>query len=95
MTILAVSMTIHPGKVEECIRLLRQMRAETLKEPGCLQYDTIQSDENPLQFFFYERYKDAAALEAHRTSAHFAKYITGGVDALVATRSRELYHPVD
>jgi len=55
MTILAVSMTIHPGKVEECIHLLKQMRAETLKEPGCLQYDTIQSDENPLQFFFYER----------------------------------------
>jgi quinol monooxygenase YgiN len=95
MTILAVSMTIHPGKIEECIRLLKLMRAETLKEPGCLQYDTIQSVENPLQFFFYERYKDDAALEAHRTSAHFAQYITGGVDALVATRTRELYHPVD
>jgi quinol monooxygenase YgiN len=70
------------------------MAAETRKEPGCLQYIVHQSTENPLNFAFYEQYVDEPALEAHRTSPHFAWYITGGIDALVSSRARELFVPL-
>jgi quinol monooxygenase YgiN len=94
MIVLIVHMTIKPGKQDECIRLLREMTAETVKEAGCIQYVTHQSTENPLKFAFYERYKDQAALDAHRTSPHFAKYIKGGIDAIVELRTRELFVPL-
>ena len=94
MIVLIVHMTVKPGTEEECKRLCREMSAETRKEPGCLQYIVHQSTEHPQNFAFYEQYVDEAALEAHRTSPHFAWYITGGVDALVSTRTRELFVPL-
>lgn len=94
MIALIVHMTIQPGKEQECSRLLREMTAETVKEPGCIQYVAHQSTENPQNFAFYETYKDQAALDAHRDSPHFARYITGGVDAFVKLRTRELFVPL-
>jgi quinol monooxygenase YgiN len=87
-------MFIKNGAEAECIRLCDAMAAETRKEPGCVQYVVHQSVEDPLHFAFYESYVDRAALEAHRASPHFACYITGGVDALVVRRTRELFLPL-
>jgi (4S)-4-hydroxy-5-phosphonooxypentane-2,3-dione isomerase len=87
-------MTIKPGAAEECIRLMHAQAEESLKEPGCLQFLVHQSIENPLHFLLYEAYKDEAALAAHRASPHFARYIKGGVDALIESRTRELFLPV-
>jgi quinol monooxygenase YgiN len=94
MIVLIVHMTIKPGTEEECKRLCRVMVEESNKEPGCLQYVAHHSTENPLNFSFYEQYADEAALEAHRTSAHFTRYITGAVDAMVTSRTRELFVPL-
>jgi quinol monooxygenase YgiN len=94
MVVLIVHMTVKPGTEEDCKRLCREMAAETRKEPGCLQYIVHQSTDHPQNFAFYEQYVDEAALAAHRASPHFAWYITGGVDALVSNRTRELFVPL-
>lgn len=94
MVALIVHMTVKAGTEEDCKRLCRELAEETRKEPGCLQYVVHQSTDNPLNFAFYEQYVDEAALKAHRASPHFARYITGGVDALVSTRTRELFLPL-
>jgi len=94
MIVLIVHMTVKPDTEEDCKRLLREMVDATRKEPGCLQYIAHQSTENPLNFSIYEQYVDEAAFQAHRDSAHFAWYIKGGVDALIATRTRELFTPL-
>jgi autoinducer 2-degrading protein len=44
------------------------------REPGCVRFDVIQREDDPAQWLFYEVYKDAAAFDAHRASAHFATY---------------------
>jgi quinol monooxygenase YgiN len=94
MVALIVLMTVKPDTEEDCKRLCREMADETRKEPGCLQYVVHQSKENPLNFAFYEQYVDEAALDAHSASPHFAWYIKGGIDGLVATRTRELFLPL-
>jgi len=94
MIVLIVHMTVKPDMEEDCKRLCREMTEETRKEPGCLQYVVHQSTEDPSNFAFYEQYADEAALEAHRASPHYAWYIKGGVDALVETRTRELFVPL-
>jgi quinol monooxygenase YgiN len=70
------------------------MEVESRKEPGCLLYIAHRSIDNPSNFVFYEQYKDEAALQAHRESPHFARYIRGGIDNLVASRNRELFVPL-
>ena len=49
-------------------------------EPGCLRFNVLQDDQDENTYYFYEVYKDQAALEAHRAAPHYA----------VSARSRRL-----
>lgn len=44
------------------------------REEGCLRFDVSQREDDPGQWLFYEVYKDTAAFDAHRATAHFAAY---------------------
>ena len=56
-------------------RLLRHAHTSLEREPGgCLRFDVHQDKTDPTLFFLIEVYRDEAALEAHRTSLHFAEY---------------------
>ena len=41
-------------------------------EPGCLRFNVLQDQKDPNVYYFYEVYRDQAALEAHRAAPHFA-----------------------
>ena len=94
MVTLLVQFTVKPGGEERVREIVRAMEQHTRKEPGCVSYIGHQSIEDPLRFFFYETYKDEAALAAHRASPHFREYISNGLDALLEKRERELFIPI-
>jgi quinol monooxygenase YgiN len=63
------------GKGDALAAFLVEQSATVRKvEPGCLEYTPHRSQEDPELFLFYEKYRDAAAFEAHRTSSHMADY---------------------
>jgi len=66
----------HPDHVERYkVRLLRHARISLDREPGrCLRFDVHQDVADPTLFLLIEEYADQAALEAHRSSPHFAEY---------------------
>ncbi len=41
-------------------------------EPGCLRFNVLQDEKDTNVYYFYEVYKDQAALEAHRAAPHYA-----------------------
>jgi len=41
-------------------------------EPGCARFNVLQDGQDPNTYYFYEVYKDEAALEAHRAAPHYA-----------------------
>ena len=41
-------------------------------EPGCLRFNVLQDEKDENVYYFYEVYKDEAALEAHRKAPHYA-----------------------
>lgn len=41
-------------------------------EPGCLRFNVLQDEQDPNVYYFFEVYRDAAALEAHRAAPHYA-----------------------
>ena len=94
MIVLLVQFTVKPGGEERVRELMRTMEQHTRKEPGCVTYVGHQSIDDPRHFFFYEAYKDEAALAAHRASPHFRDYVLNGLDALIEMRERELFTPV-
>ena len=94
MIVLIVHMKVKPGTERQCQDILRALTEDTRKEPGCVQYVAHHSTENPLNFAFYEQYRDQAALDAHRVSPHYLRYIKGEIDALCESRTRELFVPL-
>ena len=48
----------------------------------------------PRRFFIYEQYKDEAALEAHRNTAHFQQYARGELMKLGERMDANLYEPI-
>lgn len=93
MVVLIVHTHVKPGTEQESIRIFREITEATRKEPGCLLYVIQQSNDNPRHFVFYEQYKDAAALDAHRATPHFARY-HDATESIVESRVRELFTPV-
>ena len=41
-------------------------------EPGCLRFNVLRDEKDETVYYFYEVYKDQAALEAHRAAPHYA-----------------------
>jgi (4S)-4-hydroxy-5-phosphonooxypentane-2,3-dione isomerase len=41
-------------------------------EAGCLRFNVLQDAKDENVYYFYEIYKDEAALEAHRAAPHYA-----------------------
>ncbi len=50
-------------------------------EPGCLRFNVLQDAEDENVYYFYEVYKDDAALDAHRAAPHYAVW-RGAADTL-------------
>jgi autoinducer 2-degrading protein len=43
-------------------------------EPGCLRFNVLQDERDENVYYFYEVYRDQAALDAHQTTRHYARW---------------------
>jgi quinol monooxygenase YgiN len=41
-------------------------------EPGCLRFNVLRDEKDDNVYYFFEVYKDQAALDAHRAAPHYA-----------------------
>ncbi|TDV34173.1 quinol monooxygenase YgiN [Paraburkholderia caballeronis] len=68
------SLTPKAEHVADVEAALRVMVAETRKEPGNQRYDLMRRADGAPGFHLFESYRDAAAVQAHRDSAHYTAY---------------------
>jgi quinol monooxygenase YgiN len=95
MIVLAVTWMSKDGHEAEVAKIFGVLEVESRKEPGCLMYIVHRHRTDPRRFFIYEQYKDDAALESHRGSAHFQRYVVGELPKHGARMEGELYRPLD
>jgi autoinducer 2-degrading protein len=62
-------------------------------EPGCLRFNVLQDLQDENVYYFYEVYKDEAALEAHRKMPHYETW-RGVADTLDGTPEATRTQPV-
>jgi quinol monooxygenase YgiN len=57
-------------------RFLKAIEVDALgsenDEPGCMRFNVLQDQQDANTYYFYEVYRDEAALEAHRAAPHYA-----------------------
>ena len=91
MVVLHVTVQVKPEHVAEFLEVVRHDAEHSEKdEPGCLRFDVIQDKDDPNRFYFYEVYRDEAALEAHRQTPHFKNYAEKSRPLLVTPPERRI-----
>jgi quinol monooxygenase YgiN len=75
MVVLHVTVQVKPKHVAQFLEQVRYDAEHSENdEPGCLRFDVIQDRDDPNRFYYYEVYRDEAALDAHRQTPHFKRY---------------------
>jgi quinol monooxygenase YgiN len=65
---------IKPGLEETFIQEAKWIIDHTHNEEGCLEYTLYQDPVNKSNFFFFERYKDQAAIDVHFGAPYFKEF---------------------
>ena len=95
MITLMVTIQIKPEHKKAFMdSMIDDARGSNHDEPGCLQFDVLQDNEDPNRIHLYEVYKDQAALDSHRQAPHFTKWRETVKDWHAAPVIRKLSTPV-
>jgi len=92
-----VSVQVKPERREDFLQAIEEdARGSREDEPGCLRFDVLQDGTDPHHYYFYEVYRDEAALEAHRAAPHYqvwAAAVASGVlaEPAVITRTASVF----
>jgi quinol monooxygenase YgiN len=82
--------TVAAASIAEVRALLPELQRKSLAEPGCLGYEVLESGTAPELIVLIERYRDAAAIEAHRDTAHYRELVAARIVPLLAQRQVDL-----
>jgi (4S)-4-hydroxy-5-phosphonooxypentane-2,3-dione isomerase len=80
-----VDLDIVPAEFDKFMEAIKENGAESVKEPGCREFNITVSQKDPHHVLLFEVYDNAAALDAHRATEHFKKF-QSTVANLVAKR---------
>jgi autoinducer 2-degrading protein len=73
MLAILVKVRVKPERQERFLKAIEHdALASERDEPGCLRFNVLQDERDRNTYYFYEVYKDEAALEAHRKMPHYA-----------------------
>jgi autoinducer 2-degrading protein len=83
MLAIFVKVRIKPEQRQRFLEAIEvDARGSEGDEPGCLRFNVLQDAKDANVYYFYEVYKDEAALEAHRAAPHYAVWRAAAADAL-------------
>ena len=68
------------GKLEELLKHLHLLVADSRQEKGCIEYNCYQNVENPLAFTFFERWESREDLDAHAAGPVIANWLAATAD---------------
>ncbi len=92
MIALWVSLKVKPDQRERFLSAAEDDSVCSVRDEGggCLRFDVYQDQADQNHFFFHEVYRDQAALDAHRTMPHFARWSATSAEVLAQPANREL-----
>ena len=79
-----VKVVARPEGRAEIREILLKLATASRKENGCVRYDVLEDKGNPSVFALVEEWTNAAALDAHNKSPHFAEAVSGAQSFLGA-----------
>jgi autoinducer 2-degrading protein len=69
-----VHVRVKPEHRREFIAATFDNHRASVREPGNLRFDVLQSADDPARFILYEAYASAEAATAHKQTAHYLSW---------------------
>jgi quinol monooxygenase YgiN len=85
----------RPGRATELKETLEVVQAASRQEPDCEMYDLFASVDAEGTYCLFERYRNRAALEAHRNTDHYRAYRARVPELLAQPIEVTVLRPVD
>jgi (4S)-4-hydroxy-5-phosphonooxypentane-2,3-dione isomerase len=99
MICMLIEVHVKLSALDEFLKVIKHDAIHSERdEPGCLRFDVLRDNDDPLKFYFYEVYKDETARLAHREMPHFAQwaqFMQHGLDREIVRHSTTNIHPTD
>jgi len=62
MICMLIEVHVKPSALDEFLKVIKHDAVHSEgDEPGCLRFDVLRDNDDPLKFYFYEVYQDEAA----------------------------------
>lgn len=91
MFVVIVEVEVAAGQMEAFLPLVTaNARASVAEEPGCHQFDVCVARDRADFVMLYEVYDDEAAFQAHKQTAHFARF-DAAAGPLMAAKTAQIF----
>ncbi|MCX5879088.1 MAG: antibiotic biosynthesis monooxygenase [Deltaproteobacteria bacterium] len=74
MVVTIVEVHVNPENIEPFIAATAENHKGSIKEPGNMRFDVLQSPQDPSLFLLYEAYESEKSVAAHKNTSHYLKW---------------------
>jgi len=74
MVVTTVTVYVKPENIDDFTEASKENHQASIKEPGNMRFDVLQSMDNPTRFLLYEAYESEEAAAAHKKTEHYLKW---------------------
>ncbi len=87
MLVVHVHVRVKADDVEAFLAETRRNAAASVQEPGVRRFDVLQGESDPAQVVLSEVYVDQSAADAHKRTAHYARWRDAVAAMMAAPRT--------
>ena len=91
MIIVTGAILARQDSFDAVLKLSREHVERSRKEDGCISHDVYLDTENRLRLFFYEHWRDEAALRAHFAVPASREFVKALRDLIVETSGTRIW----
>jgi (4S)-4-hydroxy-5-phosphonooxypentane-2,3-dione isomerase len=91
MHVALVHVHVKPEHVEDFVAAIRRNHEGSVREPGNVCFDVLQSEEDPTRFVIYEVFRSAADVAAHKTTPHYLEWRAAVESHMASPRQGKSY----
>ena len=94
MLVVHVHIRVKPEHLDGFLAETRRNASASLQEPGVRRFDVLQDEADETHVVLGEAYVDQAAADAHKQTAHYARWQDAVAEMLTEPRTRTRYASV-
>jgi len=87
MLVVHVHVRVKPENLDAFLDETRRNAASSVQEPGVRRFDVLQDESDPAHVVLTEVYVDQSAADAHKQTAHYARWRDEVADMMAEPRA--------